>query len=246
MKNNKGFVLIETIIVTVVLAASLLYLYFSYSSTLIREKTRLQYDDVSYIYKAEYLKKIIKENMDEDIFNKAYDDAYDKKGYIILTTPKQKYIDGATVQSVYPNECNECKSNFTNDSKNGFNFLHMMIIKIEDIPKIKDCIQKNITNTKCSETIEYINSNIESRIGKYEYQSNLTDKNEKIKDQTKNSNFYNYLKTINIDNPKANRILLVVFSEYKDGSYNNVCNDENNVRLTKCEKAYNFAWVYFD
>ena len=55
-KNKKGFVLIETIVTVVVLTTSLLYLYNSYSSIIANENTRLYYDDVAYIYKANYIR----------------------------------------------------------------------------------------------------------------------------------------------------------------------------------------------
>ena len=55
MKNKKGFVFIETIIMIVVLAASLLILYNSYSSSVSDEKRRLTHDDTSYLYRNYYL-----------------------------------------------------------------------------------------------------------------------------------------------------------------------------------------------
>lgn len=56
MRNKKGFIFIETIITIVVLAVSLLYVYSSFNSILIKEKTRVHYDDVSYIYRTYYVK----------------------------------------------------------------------------------------------------------------------------------------------------------------------------------------------
>ncbi len=57
MKNNKGFVFIETIIVVAILITSLIYLYSTYVSLTNNENRRLFYDDVSYIYRAYYVKK---------------------------------------------------------------------------------------------------------------------------------------------------------------------------------------------
>lgn len=56
MRNKKGFVFIETIVTIVVLAVSLLYVYSSFNNILIKEKTRVHYDDVAYIYRTYYIK----------------------------------------------------------------------------------------------------------------------------------------------------------------------------------------------
>lgn len=62
MGNKKGFVLIETIVTITVLAASLLYIYSHFNNILIKEKTRLYYDDPAYIYRTYYLKEFFKAN----------------------------------------------------------------------------------------------------------------------------------------------------------------------------------------
>lgn len=60
MKNKKGFIFVETIIVACVLTASLLVLYSSYSSIIRNEKTRLKYDDPAYLYRTFYLEKFFR------------------------------------------------------------------------------------------------------------------------------------------------------------------------------------------
>ncbi len=55
--NNKGFVFVETIIVTVILTSSLLLLYSTFYNILQSEKTRVYYDDINYIYRSQYLKR---------------------------------------------------------------------------------------------------------------------------------------------------------------------------------------------
>ena len=57
MRNKKGFVFVETIIVIAVLITSLLYLYSTYIALSNNEKARLLYDDVSYLYRTYYVKK---------------------------------------------------------------------------------------------------------------------------------------------------------------------------------------------
>lgn len=65
MKKN-GFVFIETIIVVVFLSASLLLLYNSYSSAILKEKDRLYYDDVAYIYRTNFVRKFLENNSNLD------------------------------------------------------------------------------------------------------------------------------------------------------------------------------------
>ena len=61
MKKN-GFVFIETIVTVVVLSASLLIVYNSYSTSLHNEKERLYYDDIAYVYRANYIRNFLQEN----------------------------------------------------------------------------------------------------------------------------------------------------------------------------------------
>ena len=58
MKKN-GFVFVETIVAVVILTSSLLLLYSTFSKILQSEKTRVYYDDVSYIYRTWYVKERI-------------------------------------------------------------------------------------------------------------------------------------------------------------------------------------------
>lgn len=60
MKNKKGFVFIETLIVTAVLTASLLMLYSSYSALIRNEKTRIKYNDSAFLYRTYYLEKFFR------------------------------------------------------------------------------------------------------------------------------------------------------------------------------------------
>lgn len=60
MKNKKGFVFVETIVVVAVLTISLLMVYSTYSSMLMKEKTRMKYNDSVYLYRTYYLTKFFK------------------------------------------------------------------------------------------------------------------------------------------------------------------------------------------
>ena len=59
-KNKKGFVFVETIVVVAVLTISLLMVYSTYSSLIIKEKTRIKYNDSVYLYRTYYLTKFFK------------------------------------------------------------------------------------------------------------------------------------------------------------------------------------------
>ena len=57
MRVRNGYVFIETVIVILVLASSMLILYTSYSHTLKMAKNRVYYDDASYVYRSLYISK---------------------------------------------------------------------------------------------------------------------------------------------------------------------------------------------
>lgn len=63
MKNNKGFVFIETMVTIVILATALLSLYTLFNNMLIKEKRRVYYDDPTYIYRSYYLFEVFKEKV---------------------------------------------------------------------------------------------------------------------------------------------------------------------------------------
>lgn len=60
MKKKKGFVFVETLIVVAVLTTSLLMLYSTYSAIIIKEKTRIKYNDSAYLYRTYYLEKFFR------------------------------------------------------------------------------------------------------------------------------------------------------------------------------------------
>lgn len=60
MKKRNGFVFIETLIVVAILTFSLLMAYSSFSGLVIKEKTRVAYDDSVYLYRTYYLEKFFR------------------------------------------------------------------------------------------------------------------------------------------------------------------------------------------
>ena len=84
MKNKKGFVFIETIVVIVVLLSSLLYLYSTFVALSQSEKRRLLYDDVSYLYRTYFVKKYLtSQRIDRIIGNLSNENSSTNANYII-------------------------------------------------------------------------------------------------------------------------------------------------------------------
>ena len=69
VKRKKGFVLVETIIVTSILLVSLMVVYTNFTTATSKEKTKLRYDDIADIYKLYYLKDYIENNTTKGIKN---------------------------------------------------------------------------------------------------------------------------------------------------------------------------------
>ena len=74
MKNNKGFIFLETIIVTVVLTTTLIFLYSNFSKNINDERRRLYYDDIAYVYKTIFIRNAEKSTINDDIFKMAIND----------------------------------------------------------------------------------------------------------------------------------------------------------------------------
>ena len=58
--KNKGFVLMETIVVIVVISVALLTIFSSYNKILSKVKSENKYDTSEYIYMTSYIKKVLK------------------------------------------------------------------------------------------------------------------------------------------------------------------------------------------
>ncbi len=84
MRNKKGFVFVETIIVIAVLITSLLYLYSTYIALSNNEKARLLYDDVSYLYRTYYVKKYFSsQRIDRIIGNLSNENTNDNVNFLL-------------------------------------------------------------------------------------------------------------------------------------------------------------------
>lgn len=60
--NNKGFVMIETIIVVTILSIGLISLYSSYNLILSKASTKSHYDNAQHVYKSYFVGKYLEEN----------------------------------------------------------------------------------------------------------------------------------------------------------------------------------------
>ena len=84
MKNKKGFVFVETIVVIVVLMSSLLYLYSTFVALRNNEKRRVTYDDVANLYKTYSIKKyLVSQRLDRIISHLDSSNRSDKSNFII-------------------------------------------------------------------------------------------------------------------------------------------------------------------
>ena len=97
--NKKGFAFIETIITVVILSASLLILYSSYSAIINDEKTRLYYDDPAFIYYTNYVKKFLEEYSEiENVKKYSFNDTY------IVTIGTGLENSGSFIESIFSDE----------------------------------------------------------------------------------------------------------------------------------------------
>ena len=271
--NNKGFVFIETIIVTVVLTTTLIFLYSNFNKNLNNEKKRLYYDDIAYVYKTIYIRDALLKSIDEEVFDMAINDDNSlnrnslKNNFVYLFNSESKFC-------VNYNEDNNCNS--SDDYKSIFkdntliknlnelyNFKMLIYLETSDIGNIKKCINGTIDlslQTKCN--------NYKSYTSKYS-----------------DSNFDEFMKTLDSEDTNSNSILIALYYEKKDGSkldtlvkggYNaclktNIMDDFKNNHCPecegnddyeeikkiydnqdeisynmKCENAYYLSWVYYD
>ncbi|MDD4795062.1 MAG: prepilin-type N-terminal cleavage/methylation domain-containing protein [Bacilli bacterium] len=117
--NNKGFVMIETIIVVTILSIGLISLYSSYNLILSKASTKSYYDNAEHVYKSYFVGKYLEENnylnfsgnfkdvlIDNDLINIAdafdIDKIYLAKGSYSNITSKNflLQLDGSTINYI--------------------------------------------------------------------------------------------------------------------------------------------------
>ncbi len=136
-KDKNGFVFIETIIAIVVLTSSLLLIYKSFNNILQAEKTRISYDDISYIYRSEYLK----ERLNDLNLNAAL------KG---LLNDNQKYFItiGMEYEGLFSGK--EAEKDFMAKLLADFEVEQMIIIKENKIDDLKKCNLECALDSSCA------------------------------------------------------------------------------------------------
>lgn len=242
--NNKGFMFIETIITTVILATTLLALYSTYNNVIMSEKNRLYHDDIAYVYKTKHINDILEMTVDSNLFSNQYkcfrygegDDCH--KSYIYF------FNYGS---SIYSNTTSN--TTLIEEAYNIYNWTMLAYVDFNDIADIKDCIAKNLDDTICKNTLEDINRHAGFGTGK--------------------SPLLAYLSAIDVPTEGVpddyDGILISMFYEAKDGSklldtnydqclknkenendYDPESSEESSGNLygMACEKAPYISWVY--
>lgn len=137
MKKN-GFVFVETIVAIVVLTSSLLLLYNTFTKVLQKEKTRVYYDDVTYIYRSYYIKSRLNELNIMSVLND-------------LQKSQDKYF--VTVGLEYQNLFNgyEKEKTYISNMLDDYDVNQIIILKENKVDNIKNCTLECSLNSECNE-----------------------------------------------------------------------------------------------
>ena len=205
--------------VITILATALLLIYSSFNNALIKEKTRIYYDDPAYIYKGYYLTKYMMNHTQITNFINYYlvdttNNKSDPKPLLLLVGTESAIDNSSNLF----NSTDEA----TTFNKMGTNFhLNQMVIFKPDYNVISKCT-KDMLNQDCSTSEDVYTCKI----------CQQTFPNDGII----SSNMQAYLKTLGTYNFK-NYIMLINFKEYKNG--------EEIGKCTKgfCQIANYFVWI---
>lgn len=137
--KNKGFVLMETIVVIVVISVALLTIFSSYNKILRKLKTENKYDTSEYIYMTNYIKEYLQDNtkcnpslsadnilaIDTKLTSNRYLDHIEKKSCGIETALTNS---GFNVKKIYiVSNINKFDNTLSNSNKNSEYFDAYMI-----------------------------------------------------------------------------------------------------------------------
>ena len=142
--NKNGFVFVETIVVITVLTSALLLLFSSFSNILKKEKERMNYDDVAYIYRTHYLKNTLDKLNLNDVLTKLNND--DNKYFLTISKDTANlFINRENYQ------------NFFTKILNDYEVEDMFIIKTKELDNLKAClIDKSCDKEFNEEVIKYL------------------------------------------------------------------------------------------
>ncbi len=142
MKNNKGFVFIETIVVIVVLTIGLITIYLSFSTLLANEKRRNTYNNINYIYRTYYFEdylaslnmdRFLKDQKSDGNNNGLIDFSCDNNSLFFENNIFRRNDSEDTSTDVYKNKISFCKSFMKN-----LNIKRAVIIY--ELDNVKKCI----------------------------------------------------------------------------------------------------------
>ena len=137
MKKN-GFVFVETIIAIVVLTSSLLLLYSTFNKVLQSEKTRVYYDDVTYIYRSYYLQNRMNELNMMAVLND-------------ITSNQDKYFVTVGVEYQELFKGYEKEKTFIANMLEDYEVSQIIILKENKLDNLKNCTLECSLDTTCNE-----------------------------------------------------------------------------------------------
>ena len=166
MKNKKGFMFVETIMVMTILTTILLTIFITFSRVLLSEKRRAMFDDTSYLYRT-YLIEDYLNSLDISNYIKTY--LVDANRKIVLLRPDNSFLYDASKLTIEGSIEKE-KMIFSSkvlSTTSGQSVLNIanMYITYYNVNDLKECISKtgkNICqgNTSMEDLYNLQNTNI--------------------------------------------------------------------------------------
>ena len=153
MKNKKGFVFVETIIVIVTVLAGLMLIYISYTNMVRNERRRVRYDEPSFIYKTYAVGKFLLSFYDDDGYSVLYKKAneYSKQNsevyYVSIAPNDIDFFSSAYSEG----KINSERKEFYNSMLSNLHIQNVLIISKEKI----DYIYNNKNDAKIRNLIPH-------------------------------------------------------------------------------------------
>ena len=228
--NNKGFIYIETIVTVVILLTTLVLLYSMYSRVIIREKEKLYYDDMAYIYKTISIKDILNSNL-TDNFNTIKENTQ----YLYILNENDNIYENYEIM---------------NNIQDFYHINNLIYMKIANLSNVKKCLKDQDDSNECTN----IKINVSKIQDLKEYLLSLNVPNE----DDKYNNSDSILISVISEAKNGEEYTALSYDECLKGKvkeyYNlpNVSsNDLDNYYKSKnvkfdmaCEKATYISWVY--
>lgn len=181
--NRKGFVFTETIVAIVILTSALLLIYTSFNNVLQSEKTRVDYDDVAYIYRTYYIKKVL----DSLNINSITESLKNDNNKYFMTIGKETNL-------LFNN--NESNRILFEKILTDFDVKQIIILKKNDISNLKKCKSadtNNICNNYFTELTEDMREYIKTVDIDIKCDNVLAVEYENCKDSEKCYKFYSWV-----------------------------------------------------